>query len=152
MRPTIRRLLGVAATFAVIAAGGLTAASPAGAAASADEDDFRLRSRFYQGTRALAEGSWEADEKDERFVIRGRLYDRAPARQVCARLYLTYSWSEDEDTIVTEKCGRGFERFRYVLDDERFPSSVEAQVCHWDRRKQRDRSCGRVVKLYDSRE
>jgi len=149
MRPTIRRLLGVAATFAVIAAGGLTAASPAGAAARADEDTFRLYSRFYQGTRSLAEGSWVSDEDDERFVIRGKLYDRNPSRRICARLYLTYSWSEDEDTIVTEKCGRGFKRFRYVLDDEHFPGSVEAQVCHWDRRAKRDRACGRVVTLYD---
>jgi len=152
MRPTIRRLLGVAATFAVIAAGGLTTASPAGAAASADEDTFRLLSRPYKGSRSLAVGSWESDEKDERFVIRGRLYDRAKPRRLCARLYLTYTWTEDEDTIVTEKCGPGAKRFRYVLDGEHFPGIVEAQVCHWDRRAKKDRSCGRIVKLYDGTE
>lgn len=150
MHPTIRRLLGVAAAFAVTMAGGLVAASPAGAAASADEDTFRLYSRYYKGARALAVGRWQADEEVERFVIQGRLYDKGSPRWLCARLYITYAWSEDEDTLVDDKCGSsGFTRFRYVLRDEHFPSKVEAQICYWNRRKQDDTRCGRVVTLYD---
>src|SRR4051812_31072315 len=130
MRRTIRNLLGLTAATAVIAVGAPALTSSASAAtltasagassASSDYDEYwgSYYSKYFDGSRARANGHVWSDDSDK-VHVQGKLYDKYSPSWLCGYAQVKFENEDgDENTYWSKKCGAsGYQSFHFSAHD-----------------------------------
>ncbi|MEV1174141.1 hypothetical protein [Nonomuraea sp. NPDC049784] len=142
------RQLALAAACAVLAVGGLAAATPAASASTSDYPTANwgpYYSPYAGGGRAKTSGRVWPDPDNGSFHFQARVYDQNPSTRMCGYIQVKYVNTEGIQPTPSsaKKCGtNSYGRVDFSDWEEDVPETYLIQVCQWDSKLGVKRYCG----------